>query len=135
MRQNILFSAITLFLLAILSCNKTKIEPQDIYIEPAETRLGSYKGMFQECGDIVCYNKDTVFQVVKEDNKYFLIFGNHKDQIEYWTTSAHDFRSSESSSNINGPIFNGYCRNDSFFVVFTTEWGIYNNNLLSGKKQ
>lgn len=135
MKKSFLLLLIAATILGIISCKKSKVDLVDQpYTEPADMRLGTYTGMFQECGSVVCYNKDTSFKVVKEDGKYFLVFGDHKDQIEYWSNAAIDFRSTQTSVDISGPVFNGYCRNDSFFVVFTTAWGIYNNNLLSGKK-
>lgn len=136
MKNLLHYILISLAFIAFQSCKKSNTASDSaFYFEPSDLRLGTYSGMFQECGPVVCYNKDTTFKVITVNDKYFLVFGEHKDEIEYWSPSANEFSSKETSSSINGPIFNGYCRNDSFFVVFTTAWGIYNNNLLSGKKQ
>ena len=129
-----------LVLLGTLACNKKKIEIYTPYIEPGELRVGTYKGMFQECGPVVCYDKDTTFQIAKENNKYYLLFGNHKDEIEYANPIALEFSAVayftlDSLGNNTGSLFYGYCRNDSAFVIFTDGWGVYNKNLLSGKKQ
>jgi len=131
-QTRIVATGICLFLSA---CEKSRIEPAETYVEPSEYRVGHYVGMFQECGTTICYDKDTSFDVVKSGGKYYLQFGNHFDEIAYWTPAAVDFHSVETSALISGPLFGGYCRNDSFFAVFTTAWGVYNNNLLSGKKQ
>lgn len=122
------------------ACKKRDLSSSIPYIEPADLRVGTYKGMFQECGPVVCYDKDTTFQILKENNKYYLRFGNHKDEIEYSLPIAVEFNAVEfyqldSSGNISGSMFSGYYRNDSAFVKFSDGWGVHNNNLLSGKKQ
>ncbi len=128
------------FLLGMSACKKKEANNTIPYIEPADLRVGTYNGMFQECGPVVCYDKDTTFQILKENNKYYLRFGNHKDEIEYSTPNAVEFSAVEfyqldSIDNNTGSMFYGYCRNDSAFVIFTEGWGVYNKNLLSGNKQ
>ncbi|MBL7765859.1 MAG: hypothetical protein JNJ58_07195 [Chitinophagaceae bacterium] len=137
---NKLFGLCLFILIGVIGCKKAEVINYQPYTPPADLRVGTYKGMFQECGTVVCYNIDTTFEISKENNKYYVIFGNHKDEIEYDTPAALDFSGVEfyalDSSGLNyGSMLSGYCRNDSAFVIFTHGWGVYNNNLLSGKKQ
>lgn len=127
-------------LMGMSACKKRDLLSSIPYIEPADLRVGTYKGMFQECGPVVCYDKDTTFQIIKENSTYYLLFGTHKDEIEYSSPIAKEFSAVESypldsSGNISGSMFAGYYRNDSAFVIFSDGWGIHNKNLLSGKKQ
>jgi hypothetical protein len=140
MRLQSLFIIFILALVGMVACKKKKVEIYTPYIEPADLRVGMYKGMFQECGPTVCYDKDTTFQITKENNRYYVLFGNHKDEIEYSTPIALEFNgvafyALDSSGNNFASILSGYCRNDSAFVKFANGWGVDNNNLLSGKKQ
>ncbi|MBK8328497.1 MAG: hypothetical protein IPL09_03220 [Bacteroidetes bacterium] len=80
--QSLLF---ILVLLGTLACNKKKIEIYTPYIEPGELRVGTYKGMFQECGPVVCYDKDTSFQIAKENNKYYLLLAIIKMKLNMQT--------------------------------------------------
>jgi len=127
-------------LIGMSACKKSEFTPSIPYIEPADLRVGTYKGMFQECGPVVCYDKDTTFQITKENSRYYLVFGTHKDEIEYSYPVAKEFSAVEfyplDSLGINsGCMFTGYYRNDSAFVIFFNGWGVHNNYLLSGKKQ
>ena len=89
---------------------------------------------------MACFKKDTTFQIIKDNNRYYILFGNHKDEIEYSNPNALEFSAVkyyalDSSGNNFGSFLSGSCRNDSAFVIFTDAWGVYNKNLLSGKKQ
>lgn len=135
-----LFGLLIILFVGISGCQKKEVIIDFPYTFPADLRVGKYQGMFQECGTTVCYNKDTTFEISKEGNQYYVIFGNHKDEIEYSSANAMDFVGVEyyalDSSGLNhSSMLYGYCRNDSAFVIFTDGWGVYNNNLLSGKKQ
>lgn len=139
-RRSLLFLC-TLSIVLLASCKKKKTTiAYTPYIDARDLRVGTYSGMFQECGPTVCYDIDTTFQITKEENRYYLVFGTHKDEIEYDMSTAKDF-TSVATYPLNGSTttfanyLSGYCRNDSVFVIYSDGWGVYNKNLLSGKKQ
>ena len=83
MKNLVYYILVTLAFIAFQSYKKSNTASDlAFYVEPSDLRLGTYSGMFQECGPLVCYNKDTTFKVITENDKYFLVFGEHKDEIE-----------------------------------------------------
>ncbi|MBK7690961.1 MAG: hypothetical protein IPJ31_07545 [Bacteroidetes bacterium] len=140
MRLHSLLLLLVFGLLGIIGCKKKKQIVHTPYVNPADNRVGTYHGMFQECSPSLCYDKDTTFQITKINNQYFLQFGNHSDELIFTNPNALDFRSLgsyalDSSGQNFGSYFGGWCTNDSVYVKFSEGWGVYNNNLLSGKKQ
>lgn len=127
-----------IIMLMMNACKKQTVSIAPTYIEPSDLRVGTYQGMFQECGPVICYNKDTSFQITKENHSFYVLFGNHKDEIEFSNPAALEFSGVEvfaldSSGNNYGSVLSGSCRNDSAIIKFANGWGVDNNNLLSGK--
>ena len=127
----------------MVACHKKQVEPQP---QPTQTLIGNYKGSFQHCEAVGCYDVDTTFNIELIGGKTYLHFGKINKEIVLLdpissTTVPVTFLSTDTvwidSAHTTGyyPISGDYL-NDSVHVVFCNPLipTTYYKNLLSGKK-